>query len=98
VDIPKRKPEQTAARSKATALYAFNLSWTIAAVEGASRSGVAVATIISSISFGDNPAFSIALSPALLAKSLVVWSGKAILRSLIPRLSSIHLAFVGTIV
>ena len=43
--MEKRKPEQTAAISKAAALYAANLSCTKHAVDGDNLSGVAVARI-----------------------------------------------------
>ncbi len=40
-----KKPEPTAEISNATALYAFSLPRLINAVDGASRSGIAVASI-----------------------------------------------------
>ncbi len=57
--------------SKATALNALSLCCTKAAVEGAFLSGVAVATMIKSMSFTFKPAFSIARKAACVAKSLV---------------------------
>src|ERR1035437_5194043 len=63
--MANKNPEQTADISKATALYAFNLSCMIQAEEGAGLSGVEVATIIKSISLRVSPAFSIALNRAI---------------------------------
>ena len=86
-DIPNKKPLQTAFKSKAAALIVFSLWWTKAAVEGAFLSGVAVATIIKSISSLFNPASSMALCPAIAAKSLVAWLLSAIRLSKIPTFS-----------
>ena len=96
-DIPKRKPLQTDEISNATALYASILSCTLAAVDGATLSGVEVATIIKSISSFFKPAFSIAFKAASEAKSLVNWSSLAIRLTFIPRFSSIQEAVVGKI-
>jgi len=63
--------------------------------EGALRSGVAVATIIRSISFGSSPAEAIASSPALAARSEVYSSGSAMRRSRTPNVSTIHSGEVG---
>lgn len=75
--------------SKATACGASIFSCTKHAVEGACLSGVEVATIIRSISFGVISVLSKAFNPALYAKSLVT-SPSAILRSRIPRFLKIH--------
>src|ERR1022692_4704839 len=63
--------------------------------EGALRSGVEVATIIKSISFGSSPAEAIAFRPARAARSDVYSSGSAMHRSRIPNVSTIHSGEVG---
>src|ERR1017187_1532324 len=63
--------------------------------EGALRSGVEVATIIKSISFGSSPAEEIAFRPARAARSDVYSSGSAMHRSRIPNVSTIHSGEVG---
>src|SRR5664279_5242496 len=60
------------------------------AEEGILRSGVAVETMIKSISFGSSPAAAIACSPARAARSDVYSSGSAMCRSRIPNVSSTH--------
>jgi hypothetical protein len=69
--------------------------WTKQAVAGKSISGVAVATIIRSISFAEIFACSIALSAAFVAISLVFSSFAAIRRSLMPVRVVIHSSLVS---
>src|SRR5271166_1572136 len=65
------------------------------AEDGALRSGVEVATMIKSISFGSSPAEAIASKPAQAARSDVYSSGSAMRRSRIPKVSTIHSGEVG---
>ena len=58
------------------------------AEEGILRSGVAVETMIKSMSFGSSPAEAIASSPARAARSDVYSSGSAMCRSRIPKVST----------
>src|SRR5208283_5309941 len=60
------------------------------AEEGILRSGVAVETIIKSMSFGSSPAEAIASNPARAARSDLYSSGSAMCRSRIPNLSTTH--------
>src|SRR5271169_1648968 len=63
--------------------------------EGTLRSGVDVATMMRSISFGSRPAEAIALSPARAARSDVYSSESATHRCRIPRVCTIHSGEVG---
>src|SRR5271165_5306679 len=65
------------------------------AEEGILRSGVAVETIIKSMSFGSSPAEVIASNPARAARSDVYSSGSAMCCSRIPNLSTTHCGEVG---
>src|SRR5271167_3355683 len=65
------------------------------AEDGALRSGVEVATMIKSISFGSSSAEAIAFRPAQVARSDVYSSGSAMCRSRIPKVSTIHSGEVG---
>src|SRR5271166_5153617 len=65
------------------------------AEEGILRSGVAVETMIKSMSFGSSPAEAIASSPARVARSDVYSSGSAMCRSRIPNVSNTHCGEVG---
>src|SRR5271157_2117778 len=63
--------------------------------EGILRSGVAVETMIRSMSFGSSPAAAIASSPARVARSEVYSSGSAMCRSRMPNVSNTHCGEVG---
>ena len=63
--------------------------------EGTLRSGVEVATMMRSISFGSRPAEAIAFSPARAARSDVYSSGSAMRRWRIPRVFTTHSGEVG---
>src|SRR5271166_2654072 len=63
--------------------------------DGALRSGVDVATMIKSISFGSSSAEAIAFRPAQAARSDVYSPGSATRRSRIPKVSTIHSGEVG---
>jgi hypothetical protein len=65
------------------------------AEEGILRSGVAVETMIKSMSFGSSPAEAIASSPARAARSDVYSSGSAMCRSRIPNFSTTHSGEAG---
>src|SRR5271169_5278907 len=67
----------------------------IHAAEGILRSGVAVETMINSMSLGSSPAAAIAANPAWAARSDVYSSGSAMCRSRIPNVSATHCGEVG---
>src|ERR1035438_790352 len=71
------------------------LTWALHAEEGILRSGVAVDTMINSMSFGSSPAEAIASSPARAARSEVNSSGAAMCRWRIPKVSTTHAEEVG---
>src|SRR5271166_5186110 len=89
-------PAHTAATSNAAQrLLMPILNCAMHADEGILRSGVAVETMIKSMSFGSSPAAAIASSPARVARSEVYSSGSAMCRSRMPNVSNTHCGEVG---
>src|SRR5947207_13999211 len=94
---PIKNLAQSAERARQAGVLAPIFFCAKQAVAGKSMSGVAVATRIRSISFGEIFACSIALSAAFAAMSLVFSSLAAIRRSLMPVRVMIQSSLVLTI-
>ena len=83
--------------SKAAALSAPSSAWRSQAVDGSSRSGLAVASTMVSISAAVTPAAARARSLASRLSMATVCSGPAMWRSRIPVRSTIHTSEVSSI-
>ena len=93
---PYKKPEHTADTSNAG--HPLRIPIFLCAMhadEGILRSGVEVARIMRSISFGSSPAAAMAFSPARAARSDVHSSGSATRRWRMPKFCTIHSGDVG---
>ena len=95
--MPKRKPEQAAAKSNAQQPCAPSSRWISEAVEGKGMSGEIVEQMIRSRSVALIPAFSRAWREACTERVEVVSWGAAWRRSRMPVRSVIHWSEVSTI-
>src|SRR2546427_12680921 len=89
------KPEQAPARSKPQAWIAPSFRWTTAAVDGHSRSGVIVATLMQSTAAGEMPRASRQRQAAGTIRSDVP-PADAKRRSVIPVHDRIHASVVSS--
>ena len=94
--VAYKKPGQAAEMSNAAARSAPSRACRSQAVEGSSRSGVAVASTIASMSWGVRPAWSSALTLASQLSMATDWSGRAMWRSRMPVRSTIHWSEVSS--
>jgi hypothetical protein len=96
MDMAYRKPEHAAEMSYAAAFVAPSSACMSHAVDGSSRSGVAVDSTITSTSPGWMPARSMAMRLARAAISAAPMSASAMRRSRMPVRSKIHSSDVST--